>query len=157
MSLYNLNYKQIIILTNKTQSMKKLFLTWMLVAFVSVISFAQTISVKHNVTNNGNKCMQVVIDYYINNSVQIYTVLTVYDSNGNVVPGDGQNGYMIYPGSTVLTTFANKNQSTSHFISYSQLSKFLKKNTTYYVAMDIYNYNTGDMLIEGEPVDFYIY
>ena len=137
--------------------MKKFFMTLLFAAFLGVIGFAQTISVKHNVMWNGAKSMQVCIDYHINTSIQIFTVLTVYDSNGNVVPGDGEDGYMVYPGTSVLKTFANQNQTTSHYISYAKLGQFLKKNTTYYVSMDIYDYQSGDMLIEGEPVDFYIY
>ncbi|MBQ5404648.1 MAG: hypothetical protein IIU11_09850 [Bacteroidales bacterium] len=137
--------------------MKKIFMTLLFAAFLSVIGFAQTISVKHNVINNGVKSMQVNIEYHCTASIQIYTVLTIYDANGNVVRGDGEDGYMIYVGKSILKTFANQNQTTSHSISYAQLGKFLKKNTTYYVSMDIYDYQSNEMLIEGEPVDFYIY
>ncbi len=109
----------------------------------------------HNAQSNGAYGMKFTFSYNASGGQQIYTKLSIYDTYGNFVKGNGIGGYLDFRGSGTLTTYNGRNGST-FFVGYNQISPFLTPRVNYVAQMYVFDAQTNQLLLSSDKVKFYL-
>ncbi|MCQ2250262.1 MAG: hypothetical protein MJZ66_04040 [Bacteroidales bacterium] len=142
--------------------MKKIMFTLMLALICSVASFAQTMTVTHNVKDtHGRNCMKLTCNYALNQGGQVSLLAIFLDANGDPLQtndenfDDGEGNLCCYGGP--FTVQANRNYTCDMYMPYNVIGQSTTPGATNYVYFALLDEdNDGEEIVESEPVSFYV-
>jgi len=141
--------------------MKKILFTIALALICSVASFAQQITVTHNVNDpkSGALCMRISCGFNLSQGGQVSFLISFSDANGNLIPSNNENfsdeegNFCIYTGAMTLPGGVDAQQEM--YIPYSVLQQVIPRGVTHYVYYSMLDEdNDSETILESDPIDF---
>ncbi len=142
--------------------MRKLIFTLILALICSAASFAQSMTITHNVKDShGRNCMKLTCNYALNQGGQVSLLAIFIDANGDPLPAndenfdDGDGNLICYGGP--FNVQANKNYTCDMYMPYSVISQSTASDATNYVYFALLDEdNDQETILETEPIYFYV-